>query len=99
MTERNMIPEHVAIIMDGNGRWAKERNLPRSYGHREGVKRVNDIVKAAADLGIKVVTFFAFSTENWVRPKREIGMLMSYLDNFLAQEVSRLHKNNMRFKV
>ncbi|MDD4981276.1 MAG: isoprenyl transferase [Candidatus Omnitrophica bacterium] len=99
MTERNMIPKHVAIIMDGNGRWAKERNLPRSYGHREGVKRVKDIVKAAADLGIKVVTFFAFSTENWVRPKREIGMLMSYLDNFLVQEVNRLHKNNMRFRV
>ncbi|MDD3087165.1 MAG: isoprenyl transferase [Candidatus Omnitrophica bacterium] len=99
MTERNMIPKHVAIIMDGNGRWAKERNLPRSYGHREGVKRLKEIVKAAADLGIKVVTFFAFSTENWVRPKREIGMLMGYLDNFLVQEVNRLHKNNMRFKV
>lgn len=99
MIERNVTPEHVAIIMDGNGRWAKERNLPRSYGHREGVKRVKDIVKAAADLGIKVVTFFAFSTENWVRPKKEINMLMSYLNSFLLQEVNQLHKNNMRFKV
>lgn len=99
MIERNVTPKHVAIIMDGNGRWAKERNLPRSYGHREGVKRVKDIVKAAADLGIKVVTFFAFSTENWVRPKKEISMLMSYLNSFLLQEVSQLHKNNMRFKV
>lgn len=99
MIERNVTPEHVAIIMDGNGRWAKERNLPRSYGHREGVKRVKDVVKAAADLGIKVVTFFAFSTENWVRPKKEINMLMSYLNSFLLQEVNQLHKNNMRFKV
>ncbi|OQB09449.1 MAG: Ditrans,polycis-undecaprenyl-diphosphate synthase ((2E,6E)-farnesyl-diphosphate specific) [Candidatus Omnitrophica bacterium ADurb.Bin205] len=99
MIERNVTPKHVAIIMDGNGRWAKERNLPRSYGHREGVKRVKDVVKAAADLGIKVVTFFAFSTENWVRPQKEISMLMRYLNSFLLQEVNRLHKNNMRFKV
>lgn len=91
--------KHVAIIMDGNGRWAKERGLPRSCGHREGVKRVKDIVKAAAELGIDVVTFFAFSSENWKRPKREISMLMRYLDNFLIREVNDMHKNNIRFKV
>jgi undecaprenyl diphosphate synthase len=85
--------------MDGNGRWAKERSLPRSYGHREGVKRVKDIVKVAAELGIDVVTFFAFSSENWKRPKKEIGMLMRYLDNFLIREVNDMHKNNIRFKV
>jgi len=93
------VPKHVAIIMDGNGRWAKERNLPRSYGHREGVKRVKDIVKVAAELGVSVVTFFAFSSENWKRPKKEIGMLMRYLDNFLIREVNDMHKNNIRFKV
>ena len=99
MIDPEKIPKHVAIIMDGNGRWAKGRSLPRTSGHREGVKRVKDIVKAAADLGISVVTFFAFSAENWSRPKSEINMLMRYLDNFLIREVKDMHKNNIRFKV
>jgi len=98
MAYKSRVPRHVAIIMDGNGRWAKERKLPRSLGHLEGVKRIRDIVKAAAELGISVVTFFAFSAENWKRPKREVGMLMRYLDNFLIREVNELHKNNIRFK-
>lgn len=85
--------------MDGNGRWAKERNLPRTAGHREGTKRVKEIVKAAAGLGIKVITFFAFSNENWQRPKSEIDMLMRVLVKFLDQEVNRLHKNNIKFLV
>jgi len=97
--QETRIPKHVAIIMDGNGRWAKERSLPRSYGHREGVKRVKDIVKAAAGLGIDFITLFAFSSENWKRPKKEIDMLMRYLDYFLIREVRDMHKNNIRFMV
>jgi undecaprenyl diphosphate synthase len=93
------IPQHVAFIMDGNGRWAKERGLGRTAGHREGVKRVKEIIRSAFDLGIKVVTFFAFSTENWSRPKSEVTVLMRYLDNFLGQEIKQLHKNNVRFTV
>lgn len=85
--------------MDGNGRWAEEKGLSRTSGHREGVKRVREIVECARQLGIKVVTLFAFSTENWERPKREISMLMKYLNNFLDREVSKLHKNNIRLMV
>lgn len=85
--------------MDGNGRWARERNLPRTAGHREGVQRVREITKAAAELGIKVATFFAFSTENWARPKEEVGRLMKFLNNFLDKEVDELNKNNIRFRV
>jgi len=99
MFDKDKIPKHVAIIMDGNGRWARERKLTRTAGHLEGVKRVKEIVKTAAELGLKVITFFAFSTENWSRPKREIGMLMRYLDNFLVREVKEMDKNNIRFKV
>lgn len=99
MIDKNNIPQHVAIIMDGNGRWARKRGLSRTAGHREGVKRVKEIVKAAAEIGIKVVTFFAFSTENWARPKREINMLMRYFGSFLDREVRDMHKNNIRFKV
>jgi len=82
--------------MDGNGRWAKERGLPRTVGHREGVKRVREIVKAAKELGINVITFFVFSTENWSRPKKEVDMLMRYLNNFLGREINDLNKNNIR---
>jgi len=94
--DKNNIPKHIAIIMDGNGRWAKERNLPRTQGHRAGIKRIREIVKAANEFGIKVVTFFTFSTENWSRPKKEVGMLMGYLDNFLTSEIKDLDKNNIR---
>ncbi|MDD5594850.1 MAG: isoprenyl transferase [Candidatus Omnitrophica bacterium] len=97
MIDKNNIPKHIAIIMDGNGRWAKEKGLPRTAGHREGVKRVKEIVRAAAQLGVKVVTFFAFSSENWVRPKGEISILMRYLNNFLDREIRELDKNNIRF--
>lgn len=99
MLDKNNIPKHIAIIMDGNGRWAKERGLPRSAGHREGVKRVREVVKAGQELGIKVITLFAFSAENWSRPKREINTLMKYLDNFLMRQIKQMHKNNMRFLV
>ena len=93
------IPTHIAFIMDGNGRWAKEKGLNRTIGHREGIKRVKEIIRGAGQLGVKTVTFFAFSTENWSRPKNEISVLMRYLGNFLDKEVIELHKNNMRFMV
>lgn len=97
MQDNLKIPKHVAFIMDGNGRWAKERGLPRTAGHREGVKRVKEIIYGAGKLGIETITFFAFSTENWSRPKSEVAVLMRYLDNFLGKEIVELHKNNMRF--
>jgi len=99
MLEKDNIPRHVAIIMDGNGRWAKERGLPRTAGHREGIKRVKEIMKEASELGIKVLTFFTFSTENWNRPKKEIDMLMHSLNDFLDKHIDELDKNNIRFKV
>jgi len=99
MPENNLFPLHIAIIMDGNGRWAKERGLARTAGHREGIKRIKEIVKAAKELGVKYLTLFAFSTENWNRPKREVNMLMRYLDNFLKREIDNLNKDNIRIIV
>src|SRR3989338_2813059 len=97
MIDKDNIPKHIAIIMDGNGRWAKMKGLPRTAGHKQGVERVKEIVNSCADLGVKVVTFFAFSSENWNRPKREVGMLMRYLNNFLDSEIKKLDRNNIRF--
>ncbi|MBL7069879.1 MAG: isoprenyl transferase [Candidatus Omnitrophica bacterium] len=99
MLSKDNIPKHIAIIMDGNGRWAKERGLPRSAGHHQGVERVREIVKAAAEIGVSAITFFAFSTENWSRPKQEVSILLRYLSSFLNREIKELHKNNIRFKV
>lgn len=99
MQDNLKIPKHIAFIMDGNGRWAKEKGLNRTAGHREGIKRVKEIIRGAGQLGIKTVTFFAFSTENWSRPKKEVSVLMRYLGNFLDREIIELHKNNMRFVV
>ncbi|MCM8782801.1 MAG: isoprenyl transferase [Candidatus Omnitrophica bacterium] len=99
MIDKKSLPQHIAIIMDGNGRWAKQRGLPRTTGHRQGIKRIKDIVKAASDLGIKYLTIFAFSTENWNRPKKEVNMLMRYMDNFLKKEVKELDRNNIRLIV
>jgi undecaprenyl diphosphate synthase len=90
------IPTHIAIIMDGNGRWAKRRGLPRVAGHREGVKSVRDVVEACAQLGVKYLTLFAFSTENWRRPKEEIDTLMKLLIKTLRSETEKLHKNDIR---
>jgi len=95
--DKNKIPKHLAIIMDGNGRWARLRSLSRTAGHREGIKRVKEIVKAAGELGVKVITLFAFSSENWSRPKKEIALLMRYLNNFLGREIRELDKKNIRF--
>ena len=99
MQDNQKTPKHIAFIMDGNGRWAKKRSLARTAGHREGVKRVKEIIRGASQLGIETVTFFAFSTENWSRPKSEVAILMRYLDHFLGKEIIELHKNNMRFTV
>jgi undecaprenyl diphosphate synthase len=90
------IPTHIAIIMDGNGRWAKRRRLPRVAGHREGVKSVRDVVEACAQLGVKYLTLFAFSTENWRRPKEEIDTLMKLLIKTLRSETEKLHKNDIK---
>jgi undecaprenyl diphosphate synthase len=99
MPDKNKMPKHIAIIMDGNGRWAKERGLSRTQGHREGMKRVKEVIRCAQELGIKVITFFAFSSENWSRPKQEINMLMRYLNNYLVNEVKEMDKRNIRFLV
>jgi undecaprenyl diphosphate synthase len=99
MENQRRIPAHVAIIMDGNGRWAQERNLPRAAGHRAGMDRVKEIVKAAAECKVKVLTLFAFSTENWTRPKHEVSMLMRSLNRYLQREIEELHRNNIRFVV
>ncbi len=92
------LPQHVAVIMDGNGRWAKSRSLPRVEGHRIGAESVRDIVKTAGELGIKYITLYAFSVENWNRPKSEVDTLMKYLTDFLRKETSYLNKNNVRLE-
>lgn len=94
-----MMPKHVAIIMDGNGRWAKAKHMPRSYGHLEGIKRVDEIVAAARRLGIKYLTLFVFSSENWDRPKKEIQLLMSALAHNLGKKIDELDKAKIRFQV
>ncbi len=93
------IPNHVAIIMDGNRRWAKKRNLPVAMGHRAGVKRIMEIVEAAADIGINALTVYAFSTENWGREKNEVDGLMSLLVEFLKKELNRIIKNNIKLNL
>jgi undecaprenyl diphosphate synthase len=93
------IPRHVAIIMDGNGRWAKQRFLPRVGGHRRGVESVRETVKACAELGVEYLTLFAFSSENWRRPAEEVSFLMQLFLRSLEQEVGKLHENGIRFKV
>ncbi len=93
------LPTHVAIIMDGNGRWAAKRNLPRLAGHRAGADSVRCVVETAARLGVKCLTLYAFSIENWKRPKLEIRALMDLLVEFLRKELSELRKNNIRFQM
>lgn len=90
------IPRHVAIIMDGNGRWAQEKKRPRTFGHREGVHSVRDIVEASGQIGIKYLTLYTFSTENWRRPKTEVAILMTLLIKSLRNETDKLHENNVR---
>ncbi|MEK6645503.1 MAG: isoprenyl transferase [Candidatus Firestonebacteria bacterium] len=90
------LPKHIAIIMDGNGRWAKSKGLPRILGHRSGAKAVREIVTACAELKIKILTLYAFSVENWNRPKTEVRALMMLLEEYLKKELKELNKNNIR---
>ena len=95
---KSNLPTHVAIIMDGNGRWAKARHLPRVEGHRNGVESVRAIVRACGEVGVKYLTLYAFSVENWNRPKDEVDTLMKYLARFLKNEIGELNRNNVRLE-
>jgi len=94
-----LLPRHVAIIMDGNGRWAKQRSLPRVEGHRTGAESVRAVIRTAGELGIKYLTLYAFSVENWNRPKDEIDALMKYLAHYMKTEFPELNRNNVRLEV
>src|ERR687891_2604551 len=93
------LPRHVAVIMDGNGRWAAQRHLPRVEGHRAGIDSVRDVVETSARLGIGVLTLYAFSMENWKRPRTEVNTLMTLLKRYLRLELDTLLRNNIRFRV
>ena len=95
---KSNIPDHLAIIMDGNGRWAQSQSLPRNAGHRAGVRTAREIVEVCGRKNIKVLTLFAFSSENWNRPKREVGLLMRLFVEALQREVGTLHKNNVKLQ-
>lgn len=99
MEELKNIPAHVAIILDGNGRWAKAKGMPRNYGHMQGAKAVEDILVDARDIGIKYLTVYAFSTENWSRPEAEVSALMTILRNYLKTSIKKSMKNNVRCRV
>ena len=94
--DKDRIPKHVAVIMDGNGRWAKKNGLLRAIGHKKGVNSVRSTVEASVELGISVLTLYAFSTENWNRPKTEINALMELLVSSLNKEISTFKKNNIQ---
>ncbi|OIN67921.1 di-trans,poly-cis-decaprenylcistransferase [Exiguobacterium sp. KRL4] len=93
------VPEHIAIIMDGNGRWAKKRGLPRIMGHREGMKSVREVVRTANELGVKSLTLYAFSTENWTRPEEEVSFLMKLPAQFLESDLKDLKERNVKVEV
>ncbi len=97
--ELAIIPQHVAIIMDGNGRWANKRGLPRTVGHSKGVEAVRETVRAAGDAGVKYLTLFAFSSENWSRPETEVRDLLGLLRRFIRQDLAELHRENVRIRV
>lgn len=97
--DKSLLPKHIAIIMDGNGRWAKERGQDRIYGHHEGVLSVREIVNVAGEIGIEYLTLYAFSTENWNRPKEEVDALMELLVSTIRKEVDELNKKNVRLHV
>src|SRR5271169_4739518 len=96
---RANLPRHVAVIMDGNGRWAKARHLPRVEGHRRGADSAREIIRTAGEVGVKYLTLYAFSAENWNRPKDEVDALMKYLVHYLKTETPELNKNNVRLEV
>ena len=97
--DKKKIPKHVAVIMDGNGRWAKSRGLPRTAGHKQGAEAARKVVTNAAELGVKYITLFGFSSENWSRPKSEIKDLMNLLRYYLRSETAELHKSGARLRV
>ena len=97
--DRNSLPRHVAIIMDGNGRWAEKKGGERIFGHRNGVESVRMVVEAAGELGVEYLTLYAFSTENWNRPRTEIDGLMALLTRAITNETNKLNKNNVRLLV
>lgn len=94
-----MMPAHIAIIMDGNGRWAKARRRPRVFGHTEGVKTVRKVVESASKMGVKCLTLYSFSTENWTRPKAEIAALFNLLREYVESDLATLHENNTRVRI
>jgi undecaprenyl diphosphate synthase len=96
--DETRLPKHIAIIMDGNGRWAKQRGKPRIFGHREGSESVRAIIDTCARLGIQAITLYAFSTENWKRPRAEVSALMSMLKRVLKRELKEVSRNNIRFQ-
>lgn len=96
--DKKRLPKHIAIIMDGNGRWAKKHSMPRVFGHRNGVKAVREVSEASAELGIKYLTLYAFSKENWKRPKTEVNTLMKLFVNTVGEELETLNKNNIRLE-
>lgn len=98
LLDKNTLPQHIAIIMDGNGRWAQNKSMPRVFGHKNGVKAVREVTEASAELGIKHLTLYAFSKENWKRPVREVNMLMKLFVSTVSKELSTLNKNNIRLK-
>lgn len=92
------VPQHVAIIMDGNGRWAKSRGLPRSAGHRQGTENLRQILRAAVEFGVEILTIYAFSTENWSRPRKEVRLLMRILEMVIDRELKELHQNGVQIR-
>ena len=96
--DKQKVPEHVAIIMDGNGRWATKKGLPRSYGHKRGVSVLKEILKASKKLGCKVLTVYAFSTENWSRPTKEVDFLINLFKEVLSNEIKEIHQESIKIK-
>ena len=96
--DKQRVPEHIAIIMDGNGRWATKKGLPRSFGHNKGVSVLKDIIKASKKLGCKVLTVYAFSTENWTRPTQEVDFLINLFIEVLRKEIEEIHQESIRIK-
>ena len=96
--DKQKIPEHVAIIMDGNGRWATKKGLPRSFGHKKGVSVLKEILRASKNLGCKVLTVYAFSTENWTRPTKEVNFLINLFSEVLKKEIDEIHKESIKIK-
>ncbi|MGE5677331.1 MAG: isoprenyl transferase [Pseudomonadota bacterium] len=97
--DKKKLPKHIAIIMDGNGRWAKKRGLPRVMGHKAGMDAIKKTVRACSDLGVSILTIYAFSTENWKRPQDEVGFLMNLLVEYMRKEIRELNENRVRVKI